>query len=305
MNQHYSTRSTINSYYQNIGHARPNTMELPSFQYQNYARSNVMVSHPVSIHMSPYQYYYNADPAFSSVYVSPASSTSRSLPSLPSLKELVSTAATEPINPVPAQYHVSMVPPRPTRVRLPPIQVPNYQQLQQPFTHYEHVPHHQAPISSSSILSTPKAAPLVVVNTPSPSVTPTLGLSSSSASVSTSVAPAGTSHNESQPQLIPRRNSMPCFPVAHVNHHNQQQQHLLLHVTQKTHKCPKRCSSYRKSGSICEICGKDFKRPSALRTHMVVHNNDKPYKCEHIDCQKRFNVKSNMLRHMRKHKEVV
>ncbi|AMD22610.1 HHL160Cp [Eremothecium sinecaudum] len=102
---------------------------------------------------------------------------------------------------------------------------------------------------------------------------------------------SGGSMRLSSPSSLPaaliqyRRNSVPCRSP-------KSQQSVSIDATY----------SHRKSSSVCEICGKDFKRPSAVRTHMVVHNDDKPYKCQYPGCLKCFNVKSNMLRHMRKHK---
>ncbi|KAJ7778086.1 hypothetical protein B0H16DRAFT_1301404, partial [Mycena metata] len=53
----------------------------------------------------------------------------------------------------------------------------------------------------------------------------------------------------------------------------------------------------------CEICHKEFPRPSALRTHMNVHNNAKPHKCGFPNCPKTFSVLSNARRHYRTHGE--
>lgn len=53
----------------------------------------------------------------------------------------------------------------------------------------------------------------------------------------------------------------------------------------------------------CEQCGKQFTRPSALRTHRLVHSGAKPFECSWSDCTKKFNVKSNLIRHLKLHKE--
>ncbi|KAJ7649312.1 hypothetical protein B0H17DRAFT_845212, partial [Mycena rosella] len=52
---------------------------------------------------------------------------------------------------------------------------------------------------------------------------------------------------------------------------------------------------------ICEVCLKEFPRPSGLKTHMNIHNNLRPFKCEFPNCSKTFSVLSNMRRHYRIH----
>ncbi|KAI8074113.1 hypothetical protein BC940DRAFT_211342, partial [Gongronella butleri] len=51
----------------------------------------------------------------------------------------------------------------------------------------------------------------------------------------------------------------------------------------------------------CPICTKVFTRPSALRCHTYSHSKDKPFECPQLGCGRRFNVRSNMRRHMRTH----
>lgn len=51
----------------------------------------------------------------------------------------------------------------------------------------------------------------------------------------------------------------------------------------------------------CTICGKQFQRPSTLETHMNIHSGDQPYECPFLNCEKLFNAKSNMLRHLKMH----
>lgn len=51
----------------------------------------------------------------------------------------------------------------------------------------------------------------------------------------------------------------------------------------------------------CPVCGKVCSRPSTLKTHYLIHTGDTPFKCPWKDCKKAFNVKSNMLRHLKCH----
>ncbi|KAG0659453.1 hypothetical protein C6P44_003634 [Monosporozyma unispora] len=51
----------------------------------------------------------------------------------------------------------------------------------------------------------------------------------------------------------------------------------------------------------CPICGKKCSRPSILKTHYFIHTGEAPYKCTWPTCGKTFNVKSNMVRHMKSH----
>lgn len=51
----------------------------------------------------------------------------------------------------------------------------------------------------------------------------------------------------------------------------------------------------------CPVCGKVCSRPSTLKTHFLIHTGDNPFKCTCEGCTKSFNVKSNMLRHLKSH----
>ncbi|CCK69978.1 uncharacterized protein KNAG_0D02280 [Huiozyma naganishii CBS 8797] len=51
----------------------------------------------------------------------------------------------------------------------------------------------------------------------------------------------------------------------------------------------------------CPVCGKICSRPSTLKTHYFIHTGDTPFKCTWPNCGRSFNVKSNMMRHMKAH----
>lgn len=65
-----------------------------------------------------------------------------------------------------------------------------------------------------------------------------------------------------------------------------------------SHICVPPVASHRISKS-CEICGKVFANPSALRIHYVVHTGEKPYRCS--ICGKGFTQKGNLKCHLRIH----
>ncbi|SCV04105.1 LAMI_0H13454g1_1 [Lachancea mirantina] len=51
----------------------------------------------------------------------------------------------------------------------------------------------------------------------------------------------------------------------------------------------------------CAVCKKRFSRPSALTTHLLTHTGAQPFQCDVVGCGKRFNVKSNLVRHKKIH----
>lgn len=57
----------------------------------------------------------------------------------------------------------------------------------------------------------------------------------------------------------------------------------------------------RAEKSRCQICSKQFSRPSSLQTHYYSHTGERLFKCPWDGCGKVFSVKLNMKRHYRLH----
>ncbi|KAI7886477.1 hypothetical protein K492DRAFT_140546 [Lichtheimia hyalospora FSU 10163] len=54
----------------------------------------------------------------------------------------------------------------------------------------------------------------------------------------------------------------------------------------------------------CLYCQKGFSRPSSLRIHVYSHTGEKPFNCPEPGCGRRFNVQSNLRRHLRIHRTI-
>lgn len=53
----------------------------------------------------------------------------------------------------------------------------------------------------------------------------------------------------------------------------------------------------------CPVCGKNCFRPSSLKIHYLTHTGETPYHCTWENCNKAFNVKSNLGRHLKLHQK--
>jgi uncharacterized Zn-finger protein len=51
----------------------------------------------------------------------------------------------------------------------------------------------------------------------------------------------------------------------------------------------------------CDFCPSLFARRSTLKTHVLTHTGEKPYKCLIEECNRRFIEKGNMMTHYKTH----
>ena len=61
----------------------------------------------------------------------------------------------------------------------------------------------------------------------------------------------------------------------------------------------RRGQSLRSKTNFCSICGRNYARPSTLKTHLRTHTNERPYKCK--ICGKTFSQAANLTAHRRVH----
>lgn len=53
---------------------------------------------------------------------------------------------------------------------------------------------------------------------------------------------------------------------------------------------------------VCQICGHRFTRPSSLKAHQTTHTRERPFECSFPGCGRSYTVRSNLRRHMLKHR---
>lgn len=161
---------------------------------------------------------------------------------------------------------------------------PNSTLLPQQATQY--VPAYRVPMGQQQSFPDNSYVPLI----PSRSLsTPLNANESSPQDTSNSVIPDGhvSSRSNSNSDVVEKPLSNPSPTIITKSNGKKMIQRKLSIDIRKTKQCP--------------VCGKKCSRPSTLKTHYFIHTGDNPYKCTWPDCTKAFNVKSNMIRHMKSH----
>lgn len=113
-------------------------------------------------------------------------------------------------------------------------------------------------------------------------------LSRCSSAPSNSLSPSTTKASPTNRNIFPNAEVEPTHIHAHASPSTKQEPKSMI----AKEKCKR---------NQCHICGRICSRPSTLITHLSIHTGDKPYKCSWPGCDKHFNVKSNMLRHYKRH----
>lgn len=88
-------------------------------------------------------------------------------------------------------------------------------------------------------------------------------------------------------------------PAEWVHHIQNSHTEFELHLSNRTGpgKLVKTPKSFVPAHNSCGFCTKKFPSHASLLIHKRTHTGEKPYMCEL--CYKGFNVKSNLLRHLR------
>lgn len=86
--------------------------------------------------------------------------------------------------------------------------------------------------------------------------------------------------------------STPQEWVRHIQTEHTEEQLALMNNSAPPK--PKRVHNHQK---LCNICQKEFPSHASMVIHQRTHTGEKPFLCSY--CKKGFNVKSNLLRHLR------
>lgn len=114
---------------------------------------------------------------------------------------------------------------------------------------------------------------------------------------------------QSQPIVFPNNNNVK-FPQDGYDPHQFPNYNILMNDGVVDYLQPPSRSAIQKNLNLasrlrkqCPVCGKICSRPSTLKTHYLIHTGDTPFRCPWKSCNKSFNVKSNMLRHLKSHQK--
>lgn len=111
--------------------------------------------------------------------------------------------------------------------------------------------------------------------------------------------------NQLPVQQIPTQSTYGGIPIQQPYsgvYINQPSQPYVVKPVDSVRNEKRRRSLTSRKNRSCSICNKVFNRPSGLKIHMHTHTGEKPFTCEWPNCNKRFSVRSNMLRHLKIHK---